>query len=258
MDPTESEPESSPSTPDEEATVPPNPVPTDQPSGEKLAQTEPDLGLSGRRLALYGALVHLDQRFKTKGMALGHMYLGALRVRTSIENPDRLALACHGIRELMEKLPRYLDVPILRPASIVGEVHNLRWQHAVIARRVHCDGYQAEVVAFFEGPIANFFGSIDTRHTPISERAGKLIDRLDPRQTPIPAPIKQTHADVWNKCEKFFIDVSHHRYEPSEEEVDGYLEELENFLLDRLRPRTFDDQAELKRIIELGEGNDRS
>ena len=39
------------------------------------------------------------------------MYLGALMVFDQGGNPDRLALAAHSFRELMEKLPRYIDVP---------------------------------------------------------------------------------------------------------------------------------------------------
>jgi hypothetical protein len=45
------------------------------------------------------------------------MYTGALHVLQS-DNPDRLALAAHNLRELIEKLPDHIDVP----AAATGDV----------------------------------------------------------------------------------------------------------------------------------------
>ncbi len=68
--------------------------------------------ISGKQRFLYEALSERDtQLANEQGKKLADMYLGALRVLADEHNPDRLPLAAHGIRELLEKLPRYLKVP---------------------------------------------------------------------------------------------------------------------------------------------------
>ena len=52
----------------------------------------------------------LLKALETKDKALGSMYYGALKVMNDNGNPDRFALAAHSIRELMEKLPYYLEL----------------------------------------------------------------------------------------------------------------------------------------------------
>ena len=66
----------------------------------------PDAGpiLAGQQQALLTALIEKDPH-------LGVMYLGGLHVLRQEGNPDREALAAHAIRELMEKLPQFVDVP---------------------------------------------------------------------------------------------------------------------------------------------------
>jgi hypothetical protein len=65
---------------------------------------EPELVLSGQQQTLLIALNEKDPK-------AAKMYLGALHVFQQRANPDRLALAAHGLRELMEKLPKYVDIP---------------------------------------------------------------------------------------------------------------------------------------------------
>lgn len=46
-----------------------------------------------------------------KNQALATIYQGALSVPADLSHPDRYSLSAHGMRELMEKLPTYLEVP---------------------------------------------------------------------------------------------------------------------------------------------------
>jgi len=68
-----------------------------QPDDPGDALTEGLSRLSGSQRTLYEALASKDPR-------LARMYLGALSVLDRQGNPDRLALASHGLRELMEKM----------------------------------------------------------------------------------------------------------------------------------------------------------
>ena len=72
------------------------------------------LQLSAQQRALYEALAEQDKR-------LAGIYLGSLLVLSQLENPDSLALAAHSLRELMEKLPKYRDLPAAKkPPSRIG------------------------------------------------------------------------------------------------------------------------------------------
>jgi hypothetical protein len=55
--------------------------------------------------------------------------------------------------------------------------------------------------------------------------------------------------------DEYFKKVAHHRIIHTETEFVPWVEALELFLLDGLRPRTATDQAALKRIIEEAEQN---
>jgi hypothetical protein len=73
--------------------------------------------MSGQQHSLYEALREIRQD-------LASMHLGALMAFYS-KNPDRLAQAAHSLRELMEKLPEYLDVPMKEGLSLGEKVKKL-------------------------------------------------------------------------------------------------------------------------------------
>ena len=63
----------------------------------------PDQGLLGPQRALYDALTK-------KYSLLAQMYVGAIMILRQPDNPERLPLAAHSLRELMEKIPVAVDV----------------------------------------------------------------------------------------------------------------------------------------------------
>ena len=100
-------------------------------------KASPDrIELSGQQFALYTALSKKDG-------GLAAMYYGALSVSKQIENPDRMALAAHGLRELMEKLPRFHDLPKeTKPTAMTAMVRVLTasWGNAVGKSNCHSNG----------------------------------------------------------------------------------------------------------------------
>src|SRR5687767_1458877 len=98
---------------------------------------------TGRQKALFEALRDLDPR-------LAEMYEGALRVLDDHENPSRLPFCAHGLREIVDKLPKYLDLPVpAKQASLgakVNEIHD-EWKQAVQKSGCTSDG------AKWDGPI---------------------------------------------------------------------------------------------------------
>lgn len=212
-----------------------------------MAEGTPALILSGQQRAVLDALAEQDRR-------LGDMYAGALSVLGQTSNPERLAQAAHSLRELIEKLPRYLDVPAPRkPPTLKEEVRRLvaAWRKAgvepsaVNARRAG-DFFKAfeRFVIWFEGV-----------HLTMREQAAATIRGLDPSGRPLPTPIEDLRIKEWQECNWFFQGVSHHNKECSSDDLRQWLDVLERFLLDLLRPRTFDDFSAIDRLIEEGERN---
>lgn len=203
--------------------------------------------LTDRQGTLFRALERLNPR-------LARMYLGALRVLGDEANPEAVPLAAHDLRELMEKLPWSLDVPIRASVGEVGSrVGNLRrlWERTVRTSACYNSGQ-------WQGPIDSplrrllnelnrFFTWLSSNYRPRRDEATLALRQLDGR---IPDQLERRKVETWMDLFDFFCDVAHHRVDPSREEFSRRLDELEQFLLDRLQPRTFADFDEIDKLLE--------
>jgi hypothetical protein len=54
------------------------------------------------------------------------IYVGALMILSDEANPDRLAMAAHGIRELIEKLPKYFNLPMAEREKMGDKIAPVR------------------------------------------------------------------------------------------------------------------------------------
>src|SRR5438105_2713154 len=96
-----------------------------QPPGDPLE-------LDPRQRELHAAL-------HRKEPTLASMYAGGLLVMRQGPNPERLVLAAHSFRELMEKLPPSFDVPDPRgPRDLGSEVKNLRAKWDAMMGKTKC------------------------------------------------------------------------------------------------------------------------
>lgn len=161
-----------------------------------------EVGLSGLQLRFYEALVDQDGD-------LAAMYEGAIQVMETDYIADRFAMAAHNLRELLEKLPIYIDVG----PNVSSEEATRREEFQI------------------------WVNGADPSSTPIAERT---MDRL---------------SLEWDSVREFFLAVCHHGKETDLEEFKDYLNRLENLILPRLRPSTFETQDILDQIIERGERN---
>ena len=168
-------------------------------TGEKV---QDEVGLSGPQLRFYEALADQDGD-------LAAMYEGAIQVMETAYIADRFSMAAHNLRELLEKLPIYIDVGT----------------NATSEEATRREEFQ------------NWVDGSDPSSTPIAE---KTMDRL---------------SGEWDSVRGFFLAVCHHGKETDLEEFNDYLNRLENLILPRLRPSTFETQNILDQIIERGETN---
>ncbi len=123
------------------------------PDGVSIPETPGGPILSSQQRALYYSLSVLDR-------GLGSMYLGAIMVLSYGANPDCLPLAAHGIRELMEKLPRRFNVPMIAQAEkLMDKVRELErsWNDALGKTKSHCGQSWAGAV---DPPLAKFLDAL--------------------------------------------------------------------------------------------------
>jgi hypothetical protein len=214
------------------------------------------LTFTSQQQALY---VSLSER----GPDLAKMYAGALYVLNDPANPDRAALAAHGIRELMEKIPAFLDIETkAHKESLKAKVIELDDRWKVTLSKSECwkeqkwsgsiDVHLSRTLASFHGFFEWFTFYYPRRNAEIA----KTLRGLDGSGRPLPDPLEKLNIQAWGAMRDFFQAVSHHGRYPTLEEYNSWLDALERFLLDRLRPRTFEDTAILDEILRGVGDND--
>jgi len=222
-----------------------------------LGTPEP-MQLRSREKALLDALHREDPR-------LANMYLGAILVLNQRENPERAVFAAHSARELMEKLPRYRDVPShIEPKtqpSLLSEVRSLAQTWASVVKgstgaRNRWSGEVDKSLVRFLVAAEKFFAWLNAERPIRIEGVTRLVRQLDPMSDRMPSEIEAIRVREWNACHDFLTAAAHHGSNANEDDVRAWLEVLERFLLDCLAPRTFEDRAELRAIIREAEGRD--
>lgn len=206
--------------------------------------------LTGQQQTLLTALVEKDSQ-------LAKIYLGAVHVLHQDGNPDREALAAHAMRELMEKLPQFIDVPTAekpkKPASLNVKVRELSDHWAGVSAEIINGTVITPKLRRFHIKVKNFFDWFEQSFPKRREQTAAALRGLDVTGRSLPTPIQELHIKHWGLCNGFFQSVSHHGRLCSQEEFSSWLDELERFLLDRMRPRTFETFSALDSIIAEGE-----
>ncbi|MDE9364229.1 hypothetical protein PZ938_01290 [Luteipulveratus sp. YIM 133132] len=219
----------------------------------------PDSALSSQDTALTGRQRAVVEAFGDRHNLVA-WYLGARSVLGQDGNPDRLAQSAHSIRELLEKLPHHFDVPVEKRAFILSErarVLGQSFDKAVAKSKTYEDGkWSGEIDAplrQFLQRAEDFFGKLAVKRPPRSQEAKGFIRATDPSPLPLPDTIEELRIKEWNAYRDYFISVAHHRSaEP--DEFERWLELFEDFILKQLVPRTFEDRAEIRELIEEAEG----
>lgn len=212
--------------------------------------------LDGRQKGLVEALSKKDIR-------LGEMYRGALIVLGNPDNPESLAQACHSLRELMEKIPTWYEA-VPAPEQVPRLTDRVRalekkWKSARQKTTCISDGKWSgtidKALATALTEVEGFFGLIANDMPMRKERTAGMFRKLDPLRLPLPTKIEQSRVKEWSDCRDYLIDVAHHKVPTAHEELAKWLYFLEGFLLDLIRPRTFEKHKDIDQIVEQGERN---
>jgi hypothetical protein len=211
------------------------------------------------KAALQRALAERDPK-------LGQIYQGALRTLADSANPDCLAQAAHGFRELMEKFAHSVAVPLRVPGeNLKNKVQALRKPYARMKKK--CDGRSKIVdghgqlikeISQFMSAIDAFFSWADEIMPSRKTAAVKLLERLEPSARQLPSLLQEVNAQYWEKIHNFFTQTCHHSMEPSRDDAERWAGALEHFLLDRLIPRTTRDFDRIDAILSEAKRNDQA
>ena len=213
------------------------------------------LKLNGQQQALFKALLGKHQ-------LLSNIYFGVLTTMDHVSNPDRLPLAAHGARELMEKIPAFLDVSITaQTETLKTKVRELEdcWQ--VMLKNSQCHGSQGwcgqidKSLSKLLERLQSFFKWFVEHHPRRKAEIASTLRTLDGSGRTLPMPLEELNVKTWDKMRDFFQAISHHLKTTDETEFHQWLDALERFLLDRLCPRTFSDIDAIDTIIREGESD---
>jgi hypothetical protein len=222
---------------------------------ERRTESADPARLSGQQKSLFEELAKQNP-------ILSRMYLGSVVVLRDLANPDRFPQCAHSIRELMEKLPTWFDVPTKAHRESLGnQVSNLVSSFEAMKSKSTChneeNGWEGEIDGRLKGFIERFevFVTWKRNHFPRRrEEAGDLLERIDASGRRLPQPLAEKNADIWMELKDYFTVSSHHpSNEIDEEEFLQWVDAFEKIILDRLVPRTFDDFKEIDGLIEEGE-----
>jgi hypothetical protein len=176
------------------------------------------------------------------------MYIGTLYTLRDIYNPDRLSLVAHNIRELMEKIPQYMDVTIPVHRSLKDMVINIRehWENT--------KKDMEKLIPIFLQQLEDFFILFEKDNPSRREDVQKFLHQCDPMLDTLPDTLEKELIDEWQDIREYFLAVSHHRQKQPEEEVFlTNLDRLENYLLSRFYSKTSADFDAIDDVIREAE-----
>ncbi|HVM62333.1 MAG TPA: hypothetical protein VMV72_15850 [Verrucomicrobiae bacterium] len=236
-------------------------APVTNPLGASVAAPSiSSLQLTGRQEALLRVLAERDRR-------LGQMYSGALHALCQKENPELRVQAAHSIRELLEKTLTYSNLALEEnPRKKQRGQPNLKQRAQSLTeiwkkRAKRCQSFDG---GKWDGPVdthlrkilravSEFAEGVDTDYPKRKEKIRNLLRKSDLIKTALPNRIETLRVEEWQLCYEYFEGVAHHNPNVDEKDFNGWLDNLERFLLDQFSPRTFQDQTAIDRIIKEGE-----
>jgi hypothetical protein len=217
-------------------------------------QTPNQFALTPQQLALHDALA-------VKGENLASIYYGAIYVLTLHANPERFSQSAQSIRELLQKLWLEYD-PTLKQKDM-GLKEKVTGLELVWLKLRRKNGEIIRVSQIAMAELEIFCSNLDAlfewnnRYNPRQrEQASRTISRMDPMIGKLPPVILDLRIQEFRTLSDYFQAIAHHNRRPaSDAEFRSYVEALEMFLLDRLRPRAGDNFSEIERLIQEGESH---
>ena len=240
------------STLDDPTTVP-SPRPTDEAQGDPEAPT-------GRTWATEPARGLLRDELSRRSRELADIYWGAIIVLDGHDNPERLAMSAHSLRELQDRLPRILAVPEASDRMKLEDVFPGvadKWESMRGGTDCRTDSgeWQGEIdtrLGKFLRWFDDFVRKFRERNVRMERVSRAALGRLDPGLETVPTETGDEAVRIWLEVRKTFVGFAHHNLLDEAALVDA-LVRFEALLGDRLYPKTFEKQAQIDSIIREAE-----
>ena len=182
-------------------------------------------------------------------------YHAAIVVLNDEHLPDRLPLAAHALRELLEKLPND-TMAIDTGADLNSKVIELRkpWDEAVEEEQAQqgapwSNGVGGALRTFLDA-VTDFFATRDAITTGRKEQAAAFLKTLEVCTVPLPADLRRRSAREWMQLRGYFNNVAHHQEIPTVQDFQARVAQLEAFLSARLTPRPMADFARIDTLLQ--------
>lgn len=222
--------------------------------GLPLASDEPGPGVQ-TRLSLSARQRAFQQMLKElRDGRLAEWYMGALTVLSQESNPDRFAQAAHSIREILEKLPDEMALPIPKsPATLGDRVNSLKAKWKRVKRQPEdITPDNGRLTGFFDN-LNDFFADFDNPFSTRKEVARIIQDELDPLGASMPRVLREERSNDWVALRNYFVDVCHLKTIPEPRVFLANIAAVEAFLLDLASPTSVDNQAQILELIQEAE-----
>jgi hypothetical protein len=161
------------------------------------------------------------------------------------------------LRELVNGLPNHLDVPEV--TGSLGEFFGwLRdtWR-PLAARRVSMASGEVWIGTTIEPRFGRFLADLDGKiedyaatHPLRREMHQSALARLDPRLSQTPESVQLAVVKNWMRMQDVFNSATH---SSNPEEFETAVERFEEFLIDRLAPKTFEKRDAIAALVREGE-----
>lgn len=199
-----------------------------------------------------------EQLVKKTTPRLTAYYWEAIRALREGDDLIRFSIAGHALRELQNGLPHHLEVPEER--GRLGDFFNwLREQwRGLLQGRPEKVGAELWTGVVIDQPLGTFLGALhDKIETYIGvyprrrEMHRSALGRLDPGLSQVPDAVQETVVTTWMELSRVFNSATH---SSDPDEFEAAVEAFEDFVGDRLAPRTFEKQDAIEDLVREGEG----
>ncbi len=210
--------------------------------------------LTDRQLTLFQSITKMNVDIAKD---IANWYIGSFFILADEDNPDRIALSAHGIREMMEKFPRLVDVPTKRSNEpIFNEVRILANNWEKTKRNTDCivnDIWEGEL----DGSLIDMLSSLGEfflwleREVPTRQvEYTRMLNGFSDSVLYLPQNIKDKTISQWTELFNFFTNTSHHSLVPNLMEFQDNISRLEMLMNELLNPRTLEDFDDIDKLIE--------
>jgi hypothetical protein len=190
---------------------------------------------------------------------LARIYDAGLRVLHQEDNPGRLPLVAHSMRELIEKCPTLTGrQPITQGDTMANRVQPVKEAYRQLKRQGFTEASPLDAV---EGAVREVLGRLDAflewmqeNRPQASKRTAQMLSDLSGPKPAVPIDIFNDTVARWLAADEYFKDVSHHRRNNiNEVEFTTHMSFIESCLLQRLRPQAIADQDAIDALIAEAE-----